>query len=217
MPVSSSDAVPGEGGTCLHRAPAKVRHRPGTSRWHGGGLGPGWPGACTASLQGCCAQARGACSLQPPWVPLCPKPGPHLPCADQCSMGSFRPRSLALHRGWAGWRPRCHAGMVPFLSRGRRKEEELRVPHAKAALWLPTSQQGHGQAKQQLPWLLAMGVPKQYHQGHPSSTVGQGELCESPGSSLWLCSLQALRNPEERQVCAQRGSTTSWAARAGRG
>lgn len=141
--------------------------------------------------------------------------------------------STAVHQGQARQRPRCHAGMVPFISRGQRKEEEPCALHAKAALWLPAGEQGRRQTKQQLPRLLAMRVPKPVSPGTPRHSAGWSHMpqrdkrcCrQSPASSPWPCSQQVLGNLEEGQDCAQPGSssagwwpgtTTSLARRAGR-
>lgn len=141
--------------------------------------------------------------------------------------------STTVHQGQARQRPRCHAGMVPFISRGQRKEEEPCALHAKAALWLPAGEQGRRQTKQQLPRLLAMRVPKPVSPGTPRHSAGWSHMpqrdkrcCrQSPASSPWPCSQQVLGNLEEGQDCAQPGSssagwwpgtTTSLARRAGR-
>lgn len=104
--------------------------------------------------------------------------------------------STAVHQGQARQRPRCHAGMVPFISRGQRKEEEPCALHAKAALWLPAGEQGRGQTKQQLPELLAMRVPKPMSPGTPRHSAGlvphasagqamlQAEPCQLPMAML---------------------------------
>lgn len=75
--------------------------------------------------------------------------------------------STATHLGWARQSPRRHAGMVPFISQGQRKEEEPHARLAKAVLWPLAGEQGQGQTKQELRRLLAMAVPKPVSPGGP--------------------------------------------------